>query len=108
MAADSYDITIDQRADWFWTIRWLVGFNRVPKDVTGYTGTLAIADGYNYAEPVLTLEADVIPGDGTFAFHATAAQTSTLPVGRRLRYEVVVTDTVTARKLSRGAVTVAP
>ena len=46
MAADTYDLTIDQGADWFWSIRWLVGKTKrasTPKDVSGYTVRLANA-----------------------------------------------------------------
>lgn len=116
MAADTYDLTIDQGADWFWSIRWLVGKNRrsaTPKDVNGYTVKLVIATEYNSATPLLQLTdgngATLIPDDGTFAFHATAAQTQNLPTGRKLRYEVRATspDSV-VKRLSYGIVTVNP
>ena len=117
MAADSYDITIDQSADWHWTVRWLVGRNQksaVPKDVTGYTAELVIAEDYNDASPLLTLNtsnsgATITPDAGAFMFHATHAQTSGLPVGRKVKYEINVTSpSNVVKRLVRGLVTVDP
>lgn len=116
MAADTYDLTIDQGADWFWTIRWLVGKTQrtaTPKDVTGYTVKLVIADDYNASVPLLQLlegdGATIVPADGTFAFHATAAQTQGLPTGRKLKYEVRATsDDDVVKRLAYGVITVNP
>ena len=112
MAADSYDVTIDQGADWFWTVRWLVGKKprtATPKDVTGYIGILVIAADYNAVTPLLTLNATVVPADGSFAFHATANQTDALPAGRKLVYEVRATspDSV-VKRLAYGRVRITP
>ncbi len=116
MAADTYDLTIDQGADWFWSIRWLVGKSRRaadPKDVTGYTVKLVIATDYNSATPLLQLMvgsgAELVPADGTFNFHATAAQTQSLPTGKKLKYEVRATspDNI-VKRLAYGIVTVNP
>ena len=113
MAADSYDVTIDQGADWLWTVRWLVGKNRrsaTPKDVTGYHAVLVIAR----ATPLLMLTdsnggVTIVPDEGAFGFRATAVQTDSLPVGKRLKYEVRVTspDTI-VKRLAYGYVTVKP
>ena len=116
MAADTYDVTIDQGADWFWSIRWLVGSTKrtaEPKNVAGYTAKLVIADDYNASVPLLQLlvgnGAVVVPANGTFEFHATAAQTDTLPVGRKLKYEVRATSPQNVvKRLAYGLVTVNP
>ena len=116
MAADSYDITIDQGADWFWTVRWLVGKSRktaVPKDITGHSTELVIADDYNAADYVLTLSTDnggaaILVDKGAFQFHATAAETTDLPIGKLL-YEIRATspDNV-VRRMVCGVLTVKP
>lgn len=116
MAADSYDLAIDSGADWFWSIRWRVGKSEktsTPKDVTGYTAVLVVFRDYG-DPPLLQLTTsnggvDVIGTEGTFTFHANATQTTALPVGRKLRYEVKVTSPQqVVRKLARGYMTVAP
>lgn len=139
MATDSYDITIDAGADWFWTVRWLIGVNRrsaAPVDITGYSVALVAAPGYarvprdgvdydvdldydgEYVYDgvthtmVLSTEnggASIIGPAGVVNFHATAEATTVLPVGRRLKYEVLATspDAVVS-KLVRGLITVNP
>lgn len=112
MAADSYDVTIDQGADWFWTVRWLVGKNQrsaVPKDVTGYTGILVIATDYNAVTPLLSLDATLVVDSAAFGFHATAVQTDALPAGQKLVYEVrAVSPDSVVKRLAYGRVRVNP
>ena len=116
MAADTYDLTIDQGADWFWSVRWLVGKTQrtaTPKDVTGCTVKLVIAEDYNASVPLLQLMvgsgATIVPEDGTFGFHATAVQTQALPTGRKLKYEVRATSAENVvKRLAYGVVTVNP
>ena len=66
MVSDAFDITIEQNADWFWTVTWKTGLNQrtaVAKDITGYfaappvlTGALAVqASTYTWAANVLTV-----------------------------------------------------
>lgn len=117
MAADSYDITIDQGADWLWTVRWLVGSiqrSATPKDITGYTAELVIAADYDADTAMLSLTtendgAELIPAYGAFTFHATPDQTDALPTGSKLKYEVNVTSTdAVVKRLVRGLVSVSP
>lgn len=116
MAADSYDITIDQGADWYWTVRWKLGNSErtaKPKNVTGYTVRLVIADDYNATVYRLQLTtanggAVVVGTDGSFQFHATASQTNALQP-RKYKYEVLATSpTNVVTKLARGICTVRP
>lgn len=115
MAADSYDLTIDQGADWLWSIRWKVGRTKkaaVPKDVTGYEAVLVVAATYNASEYLLELSTDnggaTVSGEqGLFTFQATSEQTEELPTGKKLKYEVRTTSTnQTIKVLARGVVNV--
>lgn len=116
MAADSYDITIDQGADWFWTIRWMVGKTRksaVAKNVAGYSAQLKVFPDWD--KPLLLTLSTAAGGatvdgpKGIFAFHATAAQTAGLPAGKKLKYEVKVTSPENVvTKLAKGIMTVTP
>lgn len=58
MASDTYDLTIDQGADWAWTIRWKVGSTQrsaAPKDITGYFARMQIRRTYSSENPMLSL-----------------------------------------------------
>lgn len=116
MAADTYDITIDQGADWNWTIRWKTGGSKktaTPVNVTGYSAVLRIADDYNATTYRLQLTTSnggcvVVGTDGAFQFHATSTQTNGIPP-KKYKYEVLITSPSNAvRKLARGICTVTP
>lgn len=118
MASDTYDLTIDQGADWFWTIRWKVGSTQrsaIPKNISGFQARMQIRRTHTTANPpMLSLTSNANGGitingeDGTFSVRITAQQASALQPGKSVYdFEVVGTDGVIT-KISRGIVTVIP
>lgn len=117
MASDNYDLTIDQGADWFWTIRWKVGSTQktaVAKDVTGYSARMQIRRTHSSATAMLSLTSQpnggiVVGGvNGTFSVRITPTQASALQPGKNV-YDFEVIDTAgTITKLARGTITVIP
>lgn len=113
MAADTYDLTIDQGADWFWTIRWKVGSNArssVSKDTTGYTARMQVRRKHTDTVTILNLTTAnggiVVGSDGSFQLHATAVQTATMPVGKSVYDVEAIAPNGVVTKLARGQVTV--
>lgn len=115
MAADTYDLTIDQGADWFWTIRWKVGPNQrsaVAKNTTGYSARMQVRRKHTDTAVVLNLTSAsggiIVGADGTFQVRATAVQTSAMPPGKSVYdFEAVAPDGVVT-KLARGQINVVP
>jgi hypothetical protein len=118
MASDTYDLTIDQGADWFWTIRWRVGStqkNAVPKDVTGYSARMQFRRAYTTPDPPMISLTSAPNGGitvdgpiGSFSVRLTSDQTSALEPGKSVYdFEVVGLDGIVT-KISRGTVTVIP
>lgn len=115
MSADSYDLRIDQGADWVWTIRWKVGStarNTVPKNTTGYTARMQIREKYTSPTALITLTTEnsgiQIGTDGSFQVHITATQSSAMPSGNFV-YDIEAVDPEGfVTKLVRGKVRVIP
>lgn len=118
MASDTYDLTIDQGADWFWTIRWKVGSTQrsaEPKNLTNYSARMQIRRAYTSPNPPM-LSLTSSPNDGitinaeagTFSVRITSNQASALEPGKSVYdFEVVGPDGVVT-KIARGTVTVIP
>lgn len=115
MAADTYDLTIDQGADWFWTIRWKVGSNArtsVAKNTSGYTARMQVRRKHTDTATVLNLTTAnggiVVGSDGSFQLRATATQTAAMPPGKSVYdVEAIAPDGVVT-KLARGQIVVVP
>lgn len=118
MASDTYDLTIDQGADWFWTVRWKVGSSQrtaTPKDVNGYTARMQIRKTYRAPNPpMLSITSDpndgiTIDGDaGTFTVRITSTQTADLDPGKSVYDFEVIDPEGVVTKIARGTVTVIP
>jgi hypothetical protein len=112
MAAETYDLTIDQGADWFWTLRWKVGSserNSVNKDTSGYTARMQVRRLHRDDEIEMELTTEnggiVVGSDGSFQLHATSAQTAQLIPGKNV-YDIEAIDSNgIVTKLVRGTVT---
>jgi len=112
MAADTYDLTIDQGADWFWTVTWKVGStarSSVAKDTTGYTARMHIRARYGSSTIALNLSSSNgidFSTTGIISIHATATQTAAVEPGKYVYdLEAVAPDGVVT-KLARGTVRV--
>lgn len=115
MAAETYDLRIDQGADWTWTIRWKVGSsprNQTMKDTTGFTCRMQIREKYTSATTLISLStpsSGIVRGsDGSFQITITAAQSATLPAGSFVYDVEAVSPTGQVTKLVRGKVRVVP
>lgn len=115
MAADSYDLTIDQGADWFWTIRWKVGSTQrssIDKNTTGFTARMQARETFSSATTVLNLTSAnggiVVSSNGVFSIHATATQTSAIAPGKYVYDLEAIASNGTVTKLARGTIRVVP
>lgn len=88
MTAETYDIAIDQGADWDFTLRWKVGPTKrsaTPKNTTGYDARMQVRETYTSAEPVLELtteNAGIQLGiDGSFQFYISASAAAGIEPG---------------------------
>lgn len=113
MAADTYDLTIDQGADWFWTVTWKVGStarSSVAKDTTGFSARMQVRAKYDSPTTVLNLNSPSngisVSTTGIFSVHVTATQTAAIEPGKYVYdIEAVAPDGVVT-KLARGTVRV--
>ncbi len=115
MAADTYDLTIDQGADWFWTIRWKTGPNArssVAKNTSGYTARMQVRPTYGSSTMTLSLTSAnggiSVSDNGMFQIHATAAQTAAISSGKYVYDVEAVSSSGVVTKLARGTVQVVP
>lgn len=115
MAADTYDLTIDQGADWFWTIRWKVGPNQrssVPKNTAGYTARMQVRRKHTDTATILNLTVGnggvVVGSDGSFQLRATAVQTAAMPAGKSVYDVEAIAPNGVVTKLARGQISVVP
>lgn len=113
MAADTYDLTIDQGADWFWTVTWKVGStarSSTFKDTTGFTARMQVRAKYDSPTTVLNLSSAnggiAVSSAGIFSVHATAAQTAAVTPGKYVYDIEAVAPNGTVTKLARGTVRV--
>jgi hypothetical protein len=113
MAADTYDLTIDQGADWFWTIRWKVGSSArsaTPKDTTGYTARMQVRRRHTDTTTQLNLTTEnggiVVGSDGSFQLRATAIQTAAISSGRGVYDVEAISPTGIVTKLARGQISI--
>lgn len=113
MAADTYDLTIDQGADWFWTVTWKVGStarSATPKDTSGFTARMQAREKYDSATTVLNLTSANggidVSSNGIFSIHATAEQTAAIPAGKYVYDIEAVSDAGIVTKLARGRIRV--
>jgi hypothetical protein len=115
MAAAIYDLTIDQGADWFWTIRWKVGSTQrsaTPKSTTGFQCRMQIRETYSSPTAVLSLNTQngrvTVSSSGLFQLHATAVQTAAIPAGKYVYDVEAIAPNGVVTKLSRGTVRIVP
>lgn len=115
MAADTYDLTIDQGADWQWTIRWKVGSNErraTPKDTDGYTARMQVRQKYDSATAVITLTTEngriEFGSDGSFQLNIPSSVTKDLPPGKFVYDFEAVSPEGFVTKLVRGTFRVVP
>lgn len=113
MAADTYDLTIDQGADWFWTITWKVGStakSSTQKNTTGFTARMQARVKYDSPTTVLNLTSAnggvVVSSNGIFSLHATAAQTAAIAPGKYVYDVEAVAPNGVVTKLARGTIRV--
>ena len=113
MAADTYDLTIDQGADWFWTVTWKVGStakSSAPKNTTGFTARMQVRAKFNSSTAALNLTSSnggiVVSSNGVFSLHVTAAQTAAIPPGKYVYDVEAVAPGGVVTKLARGTVRV--
>ena len=113
MAADTYDLTIDQGADWFWTVTWKVGStakSSMPKNTTGFTARMQVRAKYDSPTAVLNLTSAnggiIVSSNGIFSVHATAVQTAAIAPGKYVYDIEVVAPSGVVTKLARGTVRV--
>lgn len=117
MAADTYDLTIDQGRDWYWTIWWKVGRTKklavVKPGIETYRIEMGLKHEYEDTVPVLLISTDdhiSFGSDGSIQFYIPAIVTATLPP-LKFKYEVVSysPDVVPIKKsLGKGPITVSP
>jgi hypothetical protein len=115
MAADTYDLTIDQGADWTWTIRWKVGASERRarlKDTTGYTARMQVRQKYDSLNAIITLNTEngriVLGSDGSFQLNIPSSITETLPSGKYVYDFEAVSPEGFVTKLVRGTFRVVP
>ena len=115
MAADTYDLTIDQGADWTWTIRWKVGANERRaelKDTTGYTARMQVRQKYDSLNPVISLTTEngliELGSDGSFQLNIPSSVTEDLPPGKFVYDFEAVSPEGFVTKLVRGTFRVVP
>ena len=109
--AVTYNTTIDQGADWYITFVY-ENPNGTPVNVTNYTAALQIRTSPLAKTAVLTLtntSGITITGNtGTFACHATAAQTTDITNGR-YAYDLEITSPASiVTRLVQGTIEVTP
>jgi hypothetical protein len=109
MAADTYDLTIDQGADWSWTIRWKVGSNErraTLKDTDGYTARMQVREKYSSPNALVTLSTEndriVFGSDGSFQLNLPSSVTEELTPGKYVYDFEAISPEGTVTKLVRG------
>lgn len=116
MTAGTYDLSVDQGADWFWTITWKVGStarSSTPKNTTGFTARMQVRAKYDSPTAVVSLNSVgsqglTVSSNGIFSLHLTAAQTSNIPSGKYIYDVEAISPTGVVTKLARGAFRVIP
>jgi hypothetical protein len=115
MASDTYDLSIDQGADWSWTIRWKVGStqrNAVPVNLTNFTARMQIRQKFESPQPIISLTTQngriVIGPDASFQTNIPSSTTATLPPGKFVYDFEAVSPTGIVTKLVRGTVSIIP
>jgi hypothetical protein len=115
MASDTYDLTIDQGADWFWTIRWKVGStqrNAVPVNLVNFTARMQIRQKFDSAQPIISLTTEngriVLGPDASFQLNIPSNTTAILPPGKFVYDFEAVSPAGIVTKLVRGTVNVIP
>ena len=83
--AVTYNTTIDQGADWYFTVTY-ANPNGTPINITNYTAAMQLRATPQSVNPVLTLTTQnggitITGATGTVALHATAAQTEDIVEG---------------------------
>ena len=115
LAAQTYDLQVDQGAHWFWTVTWKEGHSQKtaqPKNLTGYTGRMQMRTkpGATGAPSVtLTTEnggINITPSTGQVTATMTATATAALTAGKYVYDLELVDSTGVVTKLARGTVTV--
>jgi len=109
--ATTYNAVIDQGADWYVNFQW-ENPNGTPIDVTGYTAKLQVRTSPLAKTAVLTLTntsgISITGSTGTFAIHATAAQTAAITNGL-YSYDMEITSpTNVITRLIQGTFNVSP
>lgn len=109
MAADTYDLTIDQGADWFWTIRWKVGATQrsaTPVDLTNFTARMQVRESTDSSTAIISLTTEnghiVVGPDGSFQMNISSSDSASLPSGKFVYDFEAVSPTGIVTKLVRG------
>lgn len=113
MAADTYDLALDQGADWFWNIRWRVGATQrsaVSKNTTGYTARMQVRKTYSSPTTMLNLTTQnggiTVSNDGLIQLRATAIQTAAMQPGKAVYDVEVISNNSIVTKIVRGTIRV--
>jgi hypothetical protein len=115
MAADTYDLTVDQGADWSWTIRWKVGSTErraTMKDTAGFKARMQVRQKYDSPSVLISLTTEngriVFGSDGSFQLNIPSSITETLTPGKYVYDFEAVSPGGAVTKLVRGTFRVVP